>query len=72
MHIWIVLYITGKLIAAWGPVTIFNNVDQCHWAISSYNSIVARGEDVKLTCVVGDTAPILNSNINRIQPHGIQ
>jgi hypothetical protein len=61
-HIWIVLYIAGKLVAAWGPIQYFDTTDQCINAMSQYNNMVARGDDVKLSCISSIIAPPLNIN----------
>jgi hypothetical protein len=61
LKIWVVLYFAGRLVAAWGPITNFQTVDQCIGTISQYNQLVVRGSSVRITCVSAVTPPLINS-----------
>jgi hypothetical protein len=67
MKIWIVLYIVGKLIAAWGPNPAFDSTQACIDAASYNNRTLVRGTDVKISCVIAVEAPQLGSSIDNLK-----
>ena len=67
MKVWIVLYMTGKLVAAWDSNYDTDSMSRCRTEADKLNdTMVIRGSEIEFTCMESDKEPVLNAKLSEL------